>query len=165
MSEIAELERRITAAMDRIAQGLDGLGGASDGQADEVAALRQALEDEKLVTAQLEERIKVLHQREEQASAALRAEVQAAKNGMATLDHELQRLRRANDQLRASVTALREANAAGVAEPHLINKAMLTELESLRAARGADMAEADAILTTIAPLLAEANETEEAQNA
>lgn len=84
MSEIAELERRMTAAMDRIAQALDGLGAqpmpdstaADDGAKDtgddgaELAKLRQALDDEKLVTAQLEERIKVLKARLEAAETA-----------------------------------------------------------------------------------------------
>ena len=49
--------------------------------------------------------------------------------------------------------ALREANEAGVGEPHLINKAMLAELEGLRATRAADAAEAAAILDRLDPLV------------
>lgn len=155
MSDIVELERRLTAAMDRIARGVDGIGGAGTADADELAALKQALEDERLVTAQLEERVRTLHAREEEATAALQAELDSTRNAMQRLDSELQRLRKANEQLRDSVAQLSEANAAGVAEPHLINKAMLAELEVLRAARAADVAEADAIMATIAPLLSE----------
>ena len=155
MSDITELERRLTAAMDRIARGIDGLGQQPAGaDPDELAQLKQALEDEQLVTAQLEERIKTLHEREETATAALQSELDETRGAMARLDDELQRLRKASDQLRDSVTKLREANAAGVAEPHLINKAMLAELETLRAARATDVAEADAIMATMAPLLA-----------
>ena len=166
MSDITELERRLTAAMDRIARGIDGLpDGQAGADAEEMAQLRQALEDEKLVTAQLEERIKALHAREEQATAGLRAELETTRTAMAQLDAELQRLRKASDQLRDSVAKLREANAAGVAEPHLINKAMLAELESLRAARATDVAEADAIIAAMAPLLAQDADAEEGEDA
>ncbi len=44
---------------------------------------------------------------------------------------KLQRLKRINDQLRQNNQALREANEDGVGDPHLINKAMMTELEAL----------------------------------
>lgn len=165
MSDIVELERRLTAAMDRIARGVDGIGATKTADPDEVAGLKQALEDEKLVTAQLEERIKKLHVRQEDETAAIRAELETTRTAMAQLDGELQRLRKASDQLRDTVAKLREANAEGVAEPHLINKAMLAELEILRAARAADVAEADAIMATIAPLLAEAPNEEEGEDA
>ncbi|MCM2562156.1 hypothetical protein M8756_08310 [Lutimaribacter sp. EGI FJ00015] len=166
MSDITELERRLTAAMDRIARGLDGIGAAPGGaDPEEMAQLKQALEDEKLVTAQLEERIKTLHERQDKASTALQSELDEARSTAARLDDELQRLRQASEQLRESVAKLREANAAGVAEPHLINKAMLAEIEALRAARATDVAEADAIMARIAPLLAQGTDTEEGENA
>ncbi|MFD1511424.1 hypothetical protein [Lacimonas salitolerans] len=166
MSDITELERRLTAAMDRIARGIDTLEAPATGaDPEELAQLRQALEDERLVTAQLEERIKKLHAREEQATATLTAELDQTRSAMATLDGELQRMRRASDQLRDSVAKLREANAAGLAEPHLINKAMLAELEALRAARSTDVAEADAILAVMAPLVADTPDEEEQPNA
>ncbi|MEO0865632.1 MAG: hypothetical protein AAFY39_13820, partial [Pseudomonadota bacterium] len=81
------------------------------------------------------------------------ASVMAAEERTAALDLELQRLRQANEQLRQSNDALRQANQDGVAEPHLINKAMLAELEALRAARAADIAEATSILGALEPLL------------
>lgn len=166
MSDITELERRLTAAMDRIARGIDGLEAPNSGaDPEELAQLRQALEDEKLVTAQMEERIKKLHQREEEATASLTAELEQTRAAMAQLDGDVQRMRRASEQLRESVAKLREANAAGVAEPHLINKAMLAELESLRAARAVDVAEADAIMAVMTPLLAEAPDAKEGENA
>jgi len=68
------------------------------------------------------------------------------------LDGELQRLRRAAEDLRASNLQLREALAAGIAEPHLINKAMLAELETLRATRSVEIAQADAVLASLEPL-------------
>ena len=165
MSDIVELERRLTAAMDRIARGVDGIGGTGGADPEEVTALKQALEDEKLVTAQLEERVRKLHEREEETTAAPRDELETTRTALAGLDAELQRLRKASDQLRDNLGKLREANAAGVAEPHLINKSMLAELELLRTARAADMAEADAIMAAIDPLLTEAPNQEEGEDA
>lgn len=93
--------------------------------------------------------------------AQLRAQLQAQSAAVSRLDTDLQRLRQANDKLRASNAALREANEAGVGEPHLINSAMLAELEGLRAAHAADAAEAAAVLAQLEPLLAHAGAGED----
>lgn len=156
MSQVEELERRITAALDRIDRGVDRLGTGSD--ADRIAQLHAELEDEKLAAAQLEERVKALHEKQDARIAELEAETGAQSEALARLDGELQRLRAVNDQLRASNSALREANERGVGEPHLINKAMLAELEGLRAARAADVAESAAILGALDKLLKEGEE-------
>ena len=58
MSQIEELQSRITAAMDRIGTGLGALEAARDEAAQN--DLTQALEDERLANAQLEERLKTL---------------------------------------------------------------------------------------------------------
>lgn len=160
MSQIDELQRRITAALDRIGQGLDGL--APDGGADagEIEALKKALEDEKLVTAQLEERLKVLSQKQKERAAAEDAARAEQADAIRKLDMDLQSLRKANQQLRDNNKALREANEAGVAEPHLINKSMLAELEGLRAARSADRAEADLVMADLGRLIAGSASTE-----
>ena len=84
----------------------------------------------------------------------------AQAEALATLDGDMQRVRHANDALRKSNAALREANEAGVGEPDLINKAMLAELESLRAARALDMSEAGAVLARLEPLLKESAQSE-----
>lgn len=151
MSDIDEYQRRITAAMDRVAQGLEQLGSTS---AAPDANMVQALEDERTANAQLTERVRALKSKSETDLAALRHEVSEGKARMAQLDIELQRLRRANEQLVDACDKLRNANAEGVGEPHLINKAMLAELDGLRAARAADVAEASAILTALTPLIA-----------
>jgi len=150
MSDIDELQRRITAAMDRVAAGLDHLGANSGGDS---AALGQALEEEKLANAQLTERVRVLNQRQE---GELASTAQGAKARMAELDAEIQRVRKANDGLRELNDALRVANEAGVGEPHLINKSMMAELEALRAARSIDVAETTAIIEALTPLINEA---------
>ena len=150
MSDIEELHSRIMAAMDRVARGLDNLG-ASGGE--DVDALKQALDEEKTVNAQLTERVRVLGERQEKALEGLEAKAAETAERMQKLDLDLQRLRRANGQLSEACEALRNANAEGVGEPHLINKAMMAELEALRAARAAEIAEADEIIAALTPLL------------
>lgn len=137
---------------------------------EELQALQTELSEERLANAQLEERLKAVKARHSAEIGELRAALDEARAAaaavaepaprddataeeMARLDTELQRLRQANEQLRASNVALREANAEGVGEPHLINKAMLAELESLRAVRAADVAEANGILARLRPVL------------
>ena len=154
MSNIDELQRRITAAMDRLAQGVDKLGNASGGGPDPEMA--QALEDERTANAQLTERVRALKNKSDNEMATLRAQVEESSARMAQLDIEIQRVRRANTQLTDACAALRDANEEGVGDPHLINKAMLAELEGLRAARAADVAEASAILSALTPLVDQA---------
>ena len=150
MSNIEELQRRITAAMDRVAAGLDKIGTAPSGPDPDMV---QALEEERTANAQLRERVNALRTKANNQQQALRAEVEDGEARMAHLDIEMQRLRRANEQLLAACNALRDANAEGVGDPHLINKALLAELEGLRAARASDVAEANAILSALGPLL------------
>lgn len=167
MSQIEELQSRIAAAMARIDAGVTALAEREDTGGG--AELAQALEEEKLANAQLEERLRALRARHGDELAALRAELDrtaeveamradlaAQSEAMGRLDMDVQRLRQANDQLRKSNAALRTANENGVGEPHLINKAMLAELEGLRAARATDAAEASAVLAKLEPLLASA---------
>jgi DNA repair exonuclease SbcCD ATPase subunit len=123
------------------------------GADDDVAALRDALEDEKTANAQLEERLRVLKLRIAEAESAGAGQT---SDGLAELDAELQRLRAANQQLTVSNASLREANAQGLGEPELINEGLMAELAGLRAARAAEAAEAHAVLGALEPLLAQA---------
>ncbi len=148
MSEIEEFQRRINAALDRIGARIEA-GVAPKADPAELEELKQALEDEKLVNEQLQERVKALRAKRNELEEALEAAGVAQTETMARLDTELQSLRRANQQLRDNNIALREANEAGVAEPHLINKSMLAELESLRVTRAADQAETDAVYAAL----------------
>lgn len=114
----------------------------------EVEALREALEDEKMANAQLEERLRAVKTRQSDGTPAA-----ASPDLLGRLDSELQRLRRANDALLEASASLREANAQGLTDPQLINAAMLAELEAMRAARATDAAEAEAVLGTLTPML------------
>lgn len=159
MNDIEELQRRITAAMDRVAYGLEQLSGAAGG---DVAEVTRALEDEKLANAQLSERMRVLTDRQEKELGALQDANATTATRTQELDLELQRLRKANAELRQSNQDLRAANEAGVGEPHLINKAMMAELESLRAVRAADVSETNAIIDALTPLVGDAATGEDA---
>lgn len=151
MSDIEELQRRITAAMDQVAFGLEKLAPATAAGPD--AETVKLLEEERTANAQLQERVRGLRTKSETETATLRAKVEEGEARMAQLDIELQRVRRANAQLSDACAALRDANAEGVGDAHLINKAMLAELEALRAARAADVAEASVILASLQPLV------------
>ncbi|KJS45004.1 MAG: hypothetical protein KJ725_20610 [Gammaproteobacteria bacterium] len=149
MSQIDELQARITAALDRIAQGLEDRPTAA-GDLEYLGKLHEQIEDERLANAQLQERIKALHSKLDAAEGA-------QAESLRKLDADLQSLRKANQQLRDNNQALRDANAAGVAEPHLINKSMMAELEGLRAARTADRGEVEAVLGALGQVIAEAD--------
>ncbi len=161
MSQIDDLQARITAALDRISRGLEAQNADDGAAAAELEALRAALGEEKTVSAQWEERVKRLKEKLEEAEAHVENARDEARASLRKLDTQLQSLRRANAQLRENNKALREANEAGVAEPHLINKAMLAELEALRAARSADRAEGDAIMAELTRLIEGADDERE----
>lgn len=198
MSQIEELQSRMSRALDRIAKGVEALSAApppapvpepqpeaapgpapavdagwaeaaeeaAAEAAAEIARLRDALDEEKMANSQLEERVKTLRLRLEEAQAApaapavsdaaLMERVEAQRESMAALDAEMQRLKTANDMLRKTCEEMRGALQDNVGEPHLVNKAMLAELEALRAARAAEEAEIRAVLGAMAPLLSEA---------
>ncbi|WP_333684076.1 hypothetical protein [Pontibaca methylaminivorans] len=162
--------------------GLDAESDTALGAAPELAALEAALDEERTANAQLEARVRRLKERlrsqrashaEELASAQtgeedgegggegggagsaqLRRELAAQTGALAALDADLQRLRKANDTLRASNEALRQANQSGIGEPELVNQAMAAEIEGLRATRATELAEANAVLARLESLLA-----------
>lgn len=162
VSDITELERRISAALERIGQGLDSLGAGdrvattgSGAQDDEIARLTTALEEERGANAQLTERVRAIREKQESVVGGLERRVEDLS---AQLDHaieELKALKGVNAELADANRALAEASEQGVQEPHLINRSMRVELEALRAARAAEMAEMDEILSELRPLIGE----------
>lgn len=153
MDDISDYERRITAALDRAQQALDKLG---VGEAGDTEALKAELEAERVANQQLEERVRAIKDTQEKTVAALEARVSELSDALTARDAELQKIKGVNEELRKSNGALREANASGVADPALVNSAMVTEIESLRAARAAERAEIEDILATLEPILKEA---------
>jgi len=123
MSNIEELNSRIMAALDKIGNGVSTLAEKAKEPGGPSPELEAALEEEKLANAQLEERLRALRARHDDELLALRAELDKGAEleklrgdleqqalAMGKLDMDVQRLRMANDQLRASNAALREAN-------------------------------------------------------
>lgn len=184
MQDIAELERRITAALERIGAGLDRAMAAPPPPppppviavptTGSEALLRAELDEERMLNAQLQERIKVVAAREAAlreaalrearpaevkpvhvpvAQAQLEARIDKMTRQLDVQGLELQRMRKVTVQLREQLARLREAAEAGTTEPHLINKAMMAELEALRAARASEIAEMDEILSELSPLI------------
>ena len=174
MAQIDELDRRITAAFDRIAAAIEALDSTQPvapaiAEPEETEPLRTALEDERLANAQLEERLKTLRDRHEGDIQQLEAQIADQRAALAQMEDQMRRLQSALDQHRAASAALREAQAAGLADATLIDAALQAENDSLRAARSADRTEIDSILTAMMPLLSAAipqeDETETAADA
>lgn len=153
MDDISDYERRITAALDRAQQALDKIG---VGEAGDTEALKTELEAERVANRQLEERVRAIKETQEKTVTALEAKVAELSKALTARDAELQQIKGVNEELRKSNGALREANASGVADPALVNSAMVTEIESLRAARAAERAELEDILATLEPIVKEA---------
>lgn len=149
MTDISELERRITAALDRIGNGVDRLSSAAD------AGLAEALEAERMANAQLEERVRAIRETQETTVATLEAEVASLRKALTDTDADLQQVRGVNAELRASNAALRSANAEGLADAELVNAALQAELEALKTLQAGDRAEIDRVLATIEPILEE----------
>lgn len=155
MSDVGELEQRITAALDRIGAGLEIMSSQQGSGTDEaqLQALQDALENEKTANAQLEERVVAIKEKQESLVADLQAQVAKLRNDLAARETDLRNIKQRNHQLRSNNIALREANAQGVGDPDLINAAMVAELDALRASHESDRAELDAILGELQPLV------------
>jgi chromosome segregation ATPase len=149
MSDITELERRASRALERIAQAVPRLqaGGGED--------LAAALEAEREANAQLEARVAAIKERQETKVAALEAEVADLRQALLDRDGQLQRMREVNAALRETNAALRDANAQGLPDASLVNDALQAEVSALQAVADACRAEVDEILARLEPLVEE----------
>lgn len=155
MTDITELERRISSALDRIGTGLSGLSTdasevADDGQ---LQMLQEALDTEKTANAQLEERVRAIKEKQDAIITELHSEIGALRDELAANGDENEQLKIVNGRLRRNNRALRDANEKGVGDPELINDSMVVELDALRARRQQDRAELDSILSELKPLV------------
>ncbi len=132
MSDISELEGRLTAALERIARGVDGMQAVASEpeEGEDVQALRRALENEALVTAQMEERVRALTARQTE----LEEELGAAQSAKSDVD----------DALKATESKAEEAAAS------LLAAEARAEAAETAAAAAADAAE-DTATETVAP--------------
>lgn len=174
MSDIAALEGRITAALDRIRQGLETAGsGAAASEAlqaaldaekqgraqdlEVMAALKAEVDAARNEKATLAENLRLLTEEEDAEVAALTQAAVLHQEQLAKLDAELQKLRASNAQMREMNTQLREAVTAGLA-PELIADAAAAEVAAMQTQRTAEAAEIDTLLAHLKPLLQEAED-------
>lgn len=170
MQDMAELERRIAAALQRIGAGIESLAIPSAAPADRmdpaedtrVQHLQEALAAERATVAALRQQIDelaTLDPAEPPEPPADEAELLARIEKMtAQLDVqglEIHRMRKTVVQLRENLRGLRRAQAANLADPEQINRAMMAELEAMRVARLSEVAEMDEILSELTPLIKE----------
>lgn len=172
MQDITELERRIAVALERIGKGVDRIHARNAAAAapppppaqaqaaapasEDVAVLRALLEEERTANAQLQERLRAVKDKDLVVQSQLQEKVEKMTRQLDVQGLELQRMRKTAISLREQLRVLREAQAAGLAEPHLVNKAMLAELDALRATRLTEMAELDEIAAALDEHLTEA---------
>lgn len=166
MQDIAELERRITAALERIGRGVEGIT-ANLAAVDttpsamlpesDFAVLNEALDEERMLNAQLNERLRVVHQKDEAERASLTAEIATLNAQLAAQAEELAHLRASTAALNAELSDLRDVAALGVTEPEHINHALVAEIDALRQARAAEAQELADIVAALTPLIEEAS--------
>jgi hypothetical protein len=168
MSDLAPVERRLAAALDRIARHAEkaptargsvfGLGARAEPQPDPeqvalIASLRDALEKERAANAQLSERVHQVKQRQETTIAQLERRLARLTEQLDLQSLEMLRLKKANSRLIEANTGLREAQVEAFPDATLINKSISAELEALQAERRAEMAEMEEILSELKPLV------------
>jgi hypothetical protein len=165
MADIAELERRITAALERIGRGLDGLARpvARSGPPDHAAGavpqddvLVAQLQAERAAVGELREALRASADREMVIQSQYEERIEKLTRQLDVQGLELQRMRKTSVTLREELRRLRETAVTGLAEPGQINRAMLTELDAMRAARLSEMAELDEIAAALDEHLTEA---------
>lgn len=159
MEQILELERRITAALDRLAFGLERQAASAVPVADpaQIAQLTEALAAERAASVQGLEQLKKQHERDLSDQVAAGAELAIEVDRLSQLldqqGLELHRMRHLVVQLREHLRLAREAAIEGASDAELINRALQTEVEAIGAIRTAELAELDELLSELAPFV------------
>ncbi|MCC5961769.1 MAG: hypothetical protein JJU09_01470 [Rhodobacteraceae bacterium] len=159
MSKGSELETRLGRALDRIARSAQGLGRASEvTTATQTDELQAQLDAERRKNAKLSERVNAVRQRQDSSFATLERRLARMTEQLDLQSLEMLRLKKANTKLIEANRKLREDTEANVIEASTVNRALLAELEALRAERAAEMAEMEDVLGELKPMI-EAGET------
>ena len=160
MAQLEDLEQRISAAFSRISAGVVALSAAPAAPArtatalsEMPASLQEALDEERMANAQLNERLRILQDQGDDTKAGLQAEVVSLTRQIEAQSLDVQRLTGITTQLREDLRRLREAAEQGVVDPQLINRAMMSELEALRTTRAAEATEMNDILSGLGRVL------------
>lgn len=163
MSDITASERRLIAALDRIDYSIDvsrarqaeagpDHDGAPHGMRDD-DALEAGLEAARLENERLNTDMARLHDRQAEAIAAAHAQLAEASARLTGAGREAARLAAANDDLTAANRALIAAQSGEGEAAAAVRLALEAEIESLRAARAAEIAQMDDVLTALEKLL------------
>lgn len=165
MQVLVDLERRISAALTRISEGVAALPIAaeqgSDPSADHLAeldALRAELSAERAARAAVQAKLETaLAAPAEGGESGRVAELQAQVDHLTKLldvqGLDLVRLRKTVGTLRESLQSLRSAQVATLPDTAAINRALLAEVDAMRAERQSELAELDEIIAELDPLL------------
>lgn len=160
MQDLVELERRITDALNRIGSGIETLTAPatpSDGSGS-ISRLEAELAAERETSAQLRRDLAAAQSSAPPDAldgdhAALQARIEQMTRQLDVQGLEMHRIRKTMVQLRENLRGLRRAQAANVADPDQINRAMMAELEAMRVDRLSEVAELDEILTELTPII------------
>lgn len=151
MSDLAEHERRLAYALDRIGRAVETLRAAPPAppppDPDETARLRAALAEERAANAELTERVRTLRRRQQRNVQMLTERLTRMTERIDERSIDLQAMRRANEELIEANRAL--IAAAGIPETAAASKALLAELEALRTARRAETAELEEVMAAL----------------
>ncbi|WP_106159887.1 hypothetical protein [Hasllibacter halocynthiae] len=155
-AELAEAERRLVEALDRLEGAVERSAAPRPEPADpaEVERLEAELEAERDAAAQLDDRVRALKRRQTTHVAKLEAELADLRARLEDHEREARQLRGVNQRLRENCGALRDAMAEGLAEPDLVNRATAAELEALRLQRQADRDDLDRLIEEVSPIMA-----------
>lgn len=164
MQDLADLERRINAALQRIGAGLDASLGPADAapappavpDTAEIVRLTAELAAARAETAALRQELSEAPKAAPRSvpGSELEARLEQVTRQLDVQGLELQRLRKNVVQLRENLRTLRRTATERLADPEQINRAMLAELESIRVTRFAEIAELDEIIAELDPLIA-----------
>jgi hypothetical protein len=158
MADLAQVEQRLAAALERIARRVErgaasGRGGDPEAETT-IANLRSQLEKERAANALLSERVAQIKGRQETQVAQLERRLARLTEQLDLQSLEMVRLKKANTRLIEANTGLRQAQAEAFPDATLVNRSISAELEALQAERRAEMAEMEEILAELRPLVA-----------
>ncbi|MEL6915093.1 MAG: hypothetical protein AAFP13_11380 [Pseudomonadota bacterium] len=171
MSETSEkfaaMEGRLAAALTRIQAALEQVPQAaeprpaSDDKAGEiaeaamrVAALEAQLEEERATNAQLQQRVNQVRHKLDERVKELEASLATANSQLDASEAQNAKLQRSGKEMRAALEELQKTARDGAPDAHLINRAMMTELEALRAERSSEAREISELVSVLEPIVA-----------